>query len=166
MSQSEQESRGNFLRRVANTIRSLASRFVNALKSFFARDNVQDDKHETSEVMSSPHDVPLQEALVTIRNEVQNLVASPENTNVITAEATATDQKTSSKPRPLRSPSLPKEHRLLIKKCVRGGNRRLAEQKLEELGYLFPEVHTRGAYIVVNYRGVDGYLYTARFRYK
>jgi hypothetical protein len=68
--------------------------------------------------------------------------------------------------KPLPAPPLPKEHRAAVKKLVRGGSRRKAEEKLEELGYLFPEVSTRGSTVVVRYRGYNGYLYIAKFRYK
>lgn len=68
------------------------------------------------------------------------------------------------KPKP--SPPLPKEHRELVRKLVRAGKRREAAAALEELGYLFAEVSTRGKYIVVKYRGRDGYLYAARIRYR
>jgi hypothetical protein len=68
------------------------------------------------------------------------------------------------KPKP--SPPLPKEHRDLVRRLVRAGKRKEAAQQLEELGYLFPEVSTRGKYIVVKYRGRDGYLYAARIKYK
>lgn len=68
--------------------------------------------------------------------------------------------------RPKPSPPLPKEHRDLVRKLVRAGKRREAAAQLEELGYLFAEVSTRGKYIVVKYRGRDGYLYAARIRYK
>lgn len=164
MSQSEQQTHGNFLRRVASAIRNLVNRLASAVKSIFAKGGSESRDSEPSATITPSRDVPLQEALVTIRSEVQNLVASPGNLQEVTDPA-ANDQVTP-KAKSLHSPPLPKEHRLLVKRCVRGGNRKLAEQKLEELGYLFPEVHTRGAYIVVNYRGVDGYLYTARFRYK
>ncbi|MEM0270932.1 MAG: hypothetical protein QW514_00055 [Thermoprotei archaeon] len=68
------------------------------------------------------------------------------------------------KPKP--SPPLPKEHRDVVRKLVRAGKRKEAAQQLEEFGYLFPEVATRGKYIIVKYRGRDGYLYAARIRYK
>jgi len=68
------------------------------------------------------------------------------------------------KPKP--SPPLPREHRELVRRLVRSGKRREAAQQLEELGYLFAEVSTRGKYIVVKYRGRDGYLYAARIKYK
>lgn len=68
------------------------------------------------------------------------------------------------KPKP--SPPLPREHRLLVRKLVRAGKRKEAAAQLEELGYLFPEVFTRGKYIIVQYRGRDGYLYAARIKYK
>ncbi len=68
--------------------------------------------------------------------------------------------------RPKIAPPLPPEHRAYVKKWVKAGSRKKAEEKLEELGYLFPEVSTRGSTVVVKYRGYDGYLYASKFRYK
>jgi hypothetical protein len=91
---------------------------------------------------------------------------SAEHENHNETEDTGEQQGYVPKIRPKPSPPLPKEHRDLLKKLVRAGKRKQAAQQLEELGYLFPEVSTRGKYIVVKYRGRDGYLYAARIKYK
>ncbi len=93
--------------------------------------------------------------------------SQPENVETQSySEADRDEEEYVPKIKPKPSPPLPKEHKDMVRKLVRAGKRREAAQQLEELGYLFPEVSTRGKYIVVKYRGRDGYLYAARIKYK
>ncbi|PSN86287.1 hypothetical protein B9Q11_01450 [Candidatus Marsarchaeota G2 archaeon ECH_B_SAG-F08] len=99
-----------------------------------------------------------------LRGVAQETVQTPEATKNQVNEHTELSDTPKLKPKP--SPPLPKEHRALIRKFVRSGDAKGAEQALEELGYLFPEISTKGSYIILRYRGSDGYPYIARLKYK
>jgi|GEM_PF-3997730 hypothetical protein len=98
--------------------------------------------------------------------EQETPVQAPETPSEPSSSASTIQEAPGLYIKPLPAPPLPKEHRAAVRKLVRGGSRRKAEEKLEELGYLFPEVSTHGSTVIVKYRGYNGYLYVTKFRYK
>ncbi|MEM3670836.1 MAG: hypothetical protein QW767_03725 [Thermoprotei archaeon] len=106
---------------------------------------------------------------------VQSMAASPATVQSTTSYSatvgetsnqTLTTEPAYSYQRPKESPPLPTEHKAIVKKHVRSGNRRRAEEELARLGYISPEVSTRGGTVVVKYKGADGTPFMAKFRYK